>query len=260
MKYKIFHGDCLHHLKNIPKNSVDLILTDPPYGTTAAHWDKVIDFEKFWSETDRILTHNGSAILTASQPFTTMLISSNIEQFKYCLVWEKSRGSNFVHSKYQPMKTHEDIVVFSKGGCAQGSKNPMIFNPQFVLGKSYVIKARDRKSNIDTMSKGNIQSKIAHHNNEGKRNPRSVLYFTNAADAEGGAFHPTQKPIALFEYLVMQYSNSKSIVLDPFMGSGTTGVATIKAQRKFIGIEKESKYYSIAERRINELAKMKKLF
>lgn len=258
-KYKLALGDCLKKMDLIKDASVDLVVTDPPYGTTAASWDKRVDFEQYWIQVNRILNGIGTVIMTASQPFTTQLISSNLVQFKYCLVWEKSRGSNFVHAKFQPLKTHEDIVLFSKGGSAQGSKTPMVYNPQFTEGKPYK-RTNNRNSTkpLETLSGGKVHSAISHHDNsDGKRTPRSVLYHIVASDADG-TFHSTQKPVSLMEYLIKQYSNENSIIVDPFMGSGSTGVACMNTGRRFIGIEKEEHYYLIALKRIKEAAKPKR--
>ena len=151
---KLMQGDCLEKMKGIDDGSVDMVLTDPPYGTTACKWDSIIPLEPMWEQLKRIIKPNGAIVMTASQPFTTTLIASNMKMFKYCWVWEKNKGSNFQHSKFQPLKVSEDICVWSCGGSAQGSKNPMIYNPQMVVGKEYV-GFNNPIGSIGTMSKGN---------------------------------------------------------------------------------------------------------
>ncbi len=236
-------------MDKISDKSIDLVLCDPPYQTTGCKWDKLIPFDKLWIQLNRVLKDYGTVIMTASQPFTTHLIYSNISLFKYCLVWEKSRGSNFVHAKFQPLKCHEDIVVFSKGGSAQGSKNPMVYNPQMVDGLPYD-KGSGHKT-FDHLSGGNTKKDDRKlENKSGKRYPRSVIYFPTA-ESEGKTYHPTQKPLKLMEYLINQYSNVDDTVLDFAMGSGTTGLACKNTNRNFIGIEKDLNYFNIANERIN---------
>ena len=240
-------GDCLERMKEIPDGSVDLILTDPPYGTTACKWDSVVPLEPMWNELKRIIKPNGAIVLFGSEPFSSTLRCSNLEMFKYDLVWEKSKGSNFVHSKYQPLKTHENIIVFSKGGAAQGSKKPMKYYPQMTIGIPYDKGFGHNK--LETLSSGLSKSTSIHLKNEsGLRYPRSVQYF-KTAECEG-RFHPTQKPVALMEYLIKTYKQEGETVLDFTMGSGATGVACKNLNRKFIGIEKDETYFKIAQDRI----------
>lgn len=243
----LHQGDCLKLMKKIADKSVDLILSDLPYGTTACKWDSIIPFEQLWIEYERIIKDNGTFILTASQPFTSALIMSNPKLFKYELIWEKSKASNFVHANFQPLKAHENIVVFSKGGSAQGSKSPMTYNKQMTTGKPFSYIATDISSK-EVLSKGGGKGDVKKQSN-GERNPRSVLYF-KTADSEG-KLHPVQKPIALFEYLIKTYSNEGEVVLDNCIGSGTTAIAAINTNRKWIGIEMEEKYVEIANNRIN---------
>lgn len=236
---KIYNEECIEGMKKIEDKSVNMILCDLPYGTTRSKWDSIIPFDKLWEQYERIITDNGIIVLTASQPFTSALVMSNPNLFKYSLVWEKSKASNFVHVNYQPLKAHEDILIFTKGGTAQGSKNPSTYNKQMVDGKPFSYIATD-VSKKDLMqgggSKGDVKKK-----SDGKRNPRSVVYFKTAENE--GKWHPTQKPIALFEYLIKTYSNEGDVVLDNCMGSGTTAIACINTGRNYIGFELEEEYY-----------------
>jgi len=248
-EYSLFFGDCLERMKEIPDDSVDLILTDPPYGTTACKWDSVIDFTLMWEQLKRIIKPKGAIVLFGSEPFSSTLRCSNLEMFKYDLVWEKSKGSNFVHSKYQPLKTHENIIVFSKGGAAQGSKTPMTYNPQMVDGVPYDKGFGHNK--LETLSSGLSKSTSIHLKNEsGLRYPRSVQYF-KTAECEG-RLHPTQKPVALLEYLIKTYTNEGEVVLDFTAGSFSTGVASLNTNRKFLGIEMNEKYFDIGVNRMQE--------
>ena len=223
---KLYNDDMFDVFSNIEPQSIDLLLTDFPYGTLNKRrneWDKIIDYDKFWYYVDIMCKPNCAIVSTAAQPFTSVLISTNYRDFKYCLVWEKSKSTGYLNAKKQPMRSHEDIVVFYK-------KQPT-YNPQMTVGKPY--------------DKG----KAVHvKNTEGTRYPRSVLYFKTAEDE--GKLHPTQKPIALYEYLVKTYSNEGDTILDPCMGSGTTGIASLNTNREFIGIERDENYYTIAEKRL----------
>jgi site-specific DNA-methyltransferase (adenine-specific) len=233
-------------MKDIPDGSVDMILCDLPYGTTACAWDSVIPFEPLWEQYKRVIKPNAAIVLTASQPFTTALISSNYKMFKYEWIWEKTKASNFVHSNYQPLKAHENICVFSFGGSAQGSKMPMTYNKQYEDGEPY-----NRGFTIGgkkILNGGLCGVEIT--NESGKRTPRSVLKISNPSGK--GHLHPTAKPIALMEYLIKTYTNEGETVLDNTMGSGTTGVACVNTNRNFIGIEMDDKYFDIAKNRILE--------
>ena len=232
-------------LGNIEPQSVDLLLTDFPYGTLNKkrnQWDRVIDYEKFWEHVDTICKPNCAIISTAAQPFTSELISTNYTDFKYCLVWEKSKATGYLNAKKQPMRAHEDIVVFYK-------KQPT-YNPQFTSGKPY-----DKGKALRDAEQYGKQTKSVHvKDTEGKRYPRSVLYFKTAEDE--GKLHPTQKPIALYEYLIRTYSNEGDTILDPCMGSGTTGAASLTTNRNFIGIESNEEYYNIASNRLQPVDKV----
>jgi site-specific DNA-methyltransferase (adenine-specific) len=235
---KLALGDCLEEKKNISDGSVDLVLCDLPYGTTACKWDFVIDPVELWRHYCRVCKANAAMVFTASQPFTTTLISSNLKDFRYGLVWEKPQGTNPFQAKIAPMKCHEDILVFYQ-------RKPT-YNPQMTQGKPY----GGFSSETATIGEvyGSAQSKHR-ANPEGTRYPRSVLRFAQ----ERGGLHPTQKPVPLMEYLVLTYSNPGEIVLDNCMGSGTTGVACHNTGRNFIGIEKDPTYYETAKNRIEAL-------
>ena len=206
-------------------------------GTTACKWDSVIPFEPLWAEYERVIKDSGAIVLTASQPFTTVLANSNLRLFRYAWVWEKEQGVNFLMAKKQPLKVHEDILVFYK-------KQPT-YNPQMTKGKPYISGKGDSGEVTGRVKK--IQTK-----NEGTRYPRSVIKFNREV-----GLHPTQKPVALFEYLIRTYTNEGEVVLDNCIGSGTTAVAAINTNRQFIGIEREAKYVEIANKRIAEALERK---
>lgn len=232
----LVHADCLDAMKHIESKSIDMILCDLPYGTTACKWDVVIPFEPLWEQYDRVINDRGAIVLFSSQPFTTTLINSNIKQFKYEWIWEKHQGTNPMLCKVQPMKIHENICVFSK--------NSPLYNPQFGIGKKYngyISKGSIGEVYGDTKFNG-------HNDNDGKRYPTSILKFRGMK--YDGGLHPTQKPVPLLETLIRTYSNEGDIVLDNCMGSGSTGVACVNANRNFIGIEKDNNYFEIAKNRI----------
>lgn len=219
-----------------------MVLCDLPYGTTACKWDSVIPFARLWDEYKRIAKQDSAIVLTASQPFTTALISSNYDWFKYCLVWEKASATGVLDCKFRPLKAHEDIVVFSASGCSNGSKPPMKYSPQMTPGKPYSINRKNTETQ-KSFSRSEVSRTDTH--SDGNRYPRSVVYFKNET-----GLHPTQKPVALMEYLIRTYTKEGETVLDNTMGSGTTGVACKNAGREFIGIERDPDYFSIAKKRI----------
>lgn len=229
---KVTQGDCLEVMREIPDESVDMILCDLPYGTTACKWDAIIPFDELWAQYERVIKDDGAIVLTSSQPFTTSLIASNMKLYRYSLVWEKEQGVNFLMAKKQPLKVPEDINVFYK-------KQPA-YNPQMTEGKPYT--SGKGTSGEVTGHVTKVQTK-----NEGTRYPRSVLQFKRET-----GMHPTQKPVALFEYLIKTYTNEGETVLDNCLGSGTTAAAAINTNRNFIGIEREPEYVAIAQRRIDE--------
>tara|TARA_R100001594_G_scaffold148970_2_gene205504 strand:+ start:36 stop:764 length:729 start_codon:yes stop_codon:yes gene_type:complete len=240
MDIKLLNGDCIEMMKDIKSESVDLILTDLPYGVLNPRnkWDDIIPFDDMWFQSNRISKPNTAFITTAKQPFTSQLIMSNLKDFRYTLIWEKSKATGYLNSKKIPLIAHEDIVVFYK-------KLPT-YNPQMTEGTPY-----DKGTAIrDTKSYGRQTKAIHVKNDTGLRYPRSVKYFATA-EMEGG-YHPTQKPIKLYEWLIKMYSNDNDVVLDIAMGSGTTGVACSNTNRNFIGIELDKKYFKIADERINK--------
>ena len=247
--YKLMFGDCLERMKEIPDGSVDLVLTDPPYGTTACKWDSVIDFDLMWEQLKRVIKPNGAIVLFGSEPFSSKLRCSNLEMFKYDWIWEKSKGSNFTQAKNMPIKFHETISVFSKGKTIHKSQsaNRMPYNPQ---GLIKVDKKWSRPKKYETEHKLSRDSHKLERVIEFENYPKSILKFTNSDNRERG-LHPTQKPVALLEYLIKTYTQEGETVLDFTMGSGSTGVACLNTNRKFVGIEMDANYYEIACDRLN---------
>ena len=235
---ELIKGDCLEVMKDIPDKSIDMILCDLPYGTTACKWDSVIPFEPLWEQYNRIIKDNGAIVLFGSEPFSSALRMSNIKKYKYDLKWQKDQGSDFMLAKKKPLKDYEDIMVFYK-------KQPT-HNPQMREGFKKWTK-KDTGNNIighlGKQEKSQIKQSIGD-----KRYPISILKFNRIRNG----LHPTQKPVELLEWLIKTYTNEGETVLDNCMGSGSTGVACINTNRKFIGIEKDDKYFEIAYNRINE--------
>ena len=241
-----YQGDCLVEMDKIADKSVDMILCDLPYGTTACKWDSVIPFEPLWMQYERVIKDSGAIVLTGSQPFTSVLVMSNPKLFKYEWIWEKSKASNFVHVNYQPLKAHENILVLSKMPAAQNSaKRNMVYNPIKTQGEPY---NRGKVKVTEGVLSGGRNKQVEVASVNGERHPRSVLYF-KTAEFEG-IVHPTQKPVELMVYLIKTYTNEGDTVLDNCMGSGTTGVACKKTGRHFIGIEKDPKYFETAVSRV----------
>ena len=235
---KIYNEDCLEGMKRIPDGSVDMILCDLPYGTTACKWDEIIPFGPLWEQYNRIIKDNGAIVLTASQPFTTKLINSNINLFKYELIWDKVKPSSGLHAKQQPLRQHENILIFGK--------NKIEYNPQMEKTELRIDKPRVA-NNGEAFGGKNV---LRQHNNKGLKYPRSILKVSNAN--QRGKVHPTQKPVALFEYLVKTYTSGGETVLDNCMGSGTTAIACLNTNRNFIGFELDKEYFDIASKRIEE--------
>lgn len=232
---RIYQIDCLEGMKLIPDQSVDMILCDLPYGTTRNKWDSIIPLSPLWEQYERIIKFNGAIVLTAQTPFDKVLGYSNLKMLKYEWIWEKEKGTGHLNAKKMPMKNHENILVFYK-------KQP-IYNPQMEKGKSY---HHGSPKNFST----NYNEQIATETiNEGVRYPKTIQKFKRDSQF-GNSLHPTQKPVELFSYLIRTYTNENDIVLDNCMGSGTTAVASIKDNRRFIGFETESKYIEIANKRI----------
>ena len=240
--YKLMFGDCLERMKEIPDGSVDLILTDPPYGTTQCKWDIVIPFDLMWEQLKRIIKPNGAIVLFGAEPFSSLLRCSNIKNFKYDWVWEKSKATGFLNSKRQPLRAHEIISVFYS--------KPPTYTPQMTEGVAYNKGVRKEQTQNDVYgSFDQVEVK-----SDGLRFPRSVQYF-KTAESEGG-FHKTQKPVDLLEYLIKTYTQDGETVLDFTFGSCSTGVAALNTNRKFIGIEMDANYYEIACDRMNNNKKI----
>ena len=246
---KLILGDCLTIMPTLPQ--VDAIITDLPYGTTACAWDEVIPFAPMWAEVKRILKPRGVFVTTASQPFTSKLVMSNLEWFKYEWVWEKNRASDFINANYRPMKQHENIEVFSDGDAAPGCINPMAYNPQGFVRKA-IRKYKDSNLGIGR----DRASQHGNYTSKGENFPISILRFGIDNDVE----HPTQKPVALYEYLILTYTNPGDTVLDISAGSGTTGVAAILTGRNAILIEKDAGYFEVMQRRIAQAQMQPNLF
>ena len=233
-------GDCLEEMKKIPDGSIDMIIADPPYGTTACKWDSVIDLDLMWDQLKRVIKPNGAIVMTASQPFTTTLISSNMKMFKYDWVWQKSRPTGVLNAKKQPLRNKEDVLVFY-------NKQP-VYNPQGLIEINKMVGTGGTSAN----QSGNATGKITQTNSglymqKNGNYPKQIQMF----NSPGKTVHPTQKPVALMEYLIKTYTNQGETVLDFTMGSGTTGVAAKNLNRNFIGIELDADYFEIAKERIN---------
>jgi site-specific DNA-methyltransferase (adenine-specific) len=235
----LYQGDCLEQFLNIPDKSVDLVLTDPPYGTTACKWDSVIPFEPMWKQVWRVLKPNGAAVFTASQPFTSALVMSQIEAFKYDWCWRKSNATGHLNAKKRPLRQHEDILVFSVGATTY---KPQLFTKPSARSAQKSVKSKGAYGEMEEGVFREIPDELGY--------PRSVVDFSTAFHAREAGLHPTQKPVALMEYLIKTYTNEGDTVLDFTMGSGTTGVAAKNLGRNFIGIERDEKYFQIAQERI----------
>jgi len=259
----VLHGDCLELMKNIADKSIDMILCDLPYGTTACKWDVIIPFDKLWEQYHRIIKDNGAIVLTASQPFTSVLVMSNVKMFKEEIIWLKNKGSNGFSINQKHIKVHESILIFSQN-------SNYIFNPQkwLVQEKEFLTQ---RKTLKEFECGNNIYGKAKRIRklDDGTRNPISIVTasvpitkaknkkYNNKIDIN---MHPTQKPVALFEYLIKTYTNEGDIVLDNCAGSGTTAIAAINTNRNYILMEQEQKYIDIINNRIAEYTKQKTLF
>ena len=251
----LFQGDCLDIMPLIPDKSVQLILADLPYGTTACKWDSIIDLNLLWKQYKRIIKDNGAIVLTASQPFTTKLISSNYEMFKYELIWEKSRASNIFFRNTQPLKYHENILVFSLAGAHNMSIEKMLYNPKMQeRDKKNIRTAKSYKTSGNTIF-GDERTFISSIDNDRRSSsniyPKSIIKIGSMSNFKNTERqHPTQKPLELMKYLILTYSNENDMVLDNTMGVGTTCLGAKELNRSFIGIEKEVKYYELAVARV----------
>ena len=237
-KIDLLHGDCLELMKDIPDGSIDMILCDLPYGTTACKWDTAIPFEPLWEQYRRVIKPNGAIALFGSEPFTSMLIVSNIEQFKYNWIWQKNKTTGFLNAKKQPLNDNETVSIFYKKQCT--------YNPQMTVAEKVY------KRGIVTRNKSDCygSERSFRHEDTGKRYPKRIQYFNNNFTRE--QLHPTQKPVALFEYLIKTYTNPGELVLDNCMGSGTTAIACMNTGRDFLGFEMDKGYYDIACKRIED--------
>ena len=248
MKQEIWHGDCLELMKNIPDKSVDVILCDLPYGTTACKWDIVVQFEPLWKEYKRIIKDNKAIVLFGDEPFSSFLRTSNLEYYKYDWYWRKTRPAGFTNAKLKPLKDIETISIFSSGATANGSARNMPYNPQGLedcnvdWNRPQVYLDGDKGVNPARKS-NKLNRKI-----EKTGYPRQILDFPNPNNE---VLHPTQKPVELLEYLIKTYTNEGDLVLDNCAGSGSTLVAAKNLNRQFIGIEKEESYYKICLERLN---------
>jgi len=237
---QLMQGDCLELMKDIPDKSIDMILCDLPYGTTACKWDTIIPFEPLWEQYNRIIKDNGAIVLFGSEPFSTTLRYSNLKMYKYDWIWGKSIGANPLLCKKQPMRYHENISVFYKKQC--------VYNPQMTIGKMRDKKPKTWGDKTDEIYGGALSRFKGKSNINNLYYPRSYQYFSNANQKD--KLHPTQKPVPLLEYLIKTYTNEGETVLDNCMGSGSTGVACLNTNRNFIGIELDDKYFEIAKERI----------
>ena len=248
----LVNGDCLIEMSTIPDKSVNLILTDLPYGETRSKWDKILDFDKLWEHYLRVITDNGAIVLFGNEPFSSMLRQSQPNYYRYDWKWVKNRATGFANCNYRPMRAYEDIMVFSKANASAGGKtNPMIYNPQGLIEVNKTKKnTANRKGlisyNNNNLGENNSLNGDSEYVQKYTNYPNNILYF----DCEKKYVHPTQKPLELMKYLVLTYSNIGDMVLDSRMGSGTTGVACKELNRDFIGIEIDKKYFDIASERM----------
>lgn len=232
----LIHGDCLEEMKNIEDNSIDMILTDPPYGTTACKWDTIIDLDLMWEQLNRIIKLNGAIALFGSEPFSSKLRISNLKNYKYDWVWNKKKAGNIFLAKQQPMKIHENIIIFNT------NKNK--YYPQMIK-RDKIKKSKNYGTGEAIGGKNKKEDKLYTYTH---KNPVSIIEVSNAN--QKGKLHPTQKPVTLLEYLIKTYTNENETVLDFTMGSGSTGVACKNLNRNFTGIELDNDYFEIAKERI----------
>lgn len=233
----LWQGDCLELMKRIPDGSIDMVLADPPYGTTQCSWDSTLPLDKVWEQLERIVKPDGAIVLTAQSPFDKVLACSNLSLFRYEWIWEKGNATGFLNSKKMPLKAHENVLVFYK--------NLPTYNPQKTTGHE---KKTSKRGTVGSECYGKNIHKIAYESTD--RFPRTVQFFSSDKQKEN--LHPVQKPVALMEYMIKTYTNEDETVLDFTMGSGTTGLACLKTGRNFIGIELEDKYFNIAHDRLKK--------
>jgi len=238
---ELIQGDCITEMQKIKSGSIDAIITDPPYGTTACKWDSVIDFELMWEQLNRIIKPNGAIVLFGSEPFSSALRMSNIKNYKYDIVWQKNNFTGFLRAKKAPLKAHEVISIFC-------NKSENYYPQKWLIREEFIDK---RKTLNNTKIKDGVLKNIkrVRKADDGTRYPTSIIQFAHKPNKN---VHPTQKPVALMEYLIKTYTNENELVLDFTMGSGSTGVAAKNLNRSFIGIEQDPNYFKIAEERINK--------
>ncbi|HHQ4453013.1 TPA: DNA-methyltransferase [Aeromonas veronii] len=237
MSIDLFHGDCLDLLPTISDGSIDMVLADPPYGTTQCKWDSVIDLAAMWRELERVCKPNAAIVMTAAQPFTAQLVCSNMGMFKYEIIWEKGNATGFLNAKKQPLRAHESVLVFYR-------QQPT-YNPQMTSGHA---RKTSKRKTVNSECYGKALSLTEYDSTE--RYPRSVQFFSS--DKQRGSYHATQKPVALMEWLIRSFSNPGDVVLDFCMGSGTTGVSCLNTGRNFVGIEKDAGIFNVAVSRLTE--------
>ena len=243
-RIKLLKGDCLELMNDLPDNSIDMVCCDPPYATTSIEWDKLLDFDKMWEQYGRIVKPKGVIVLFGSQPFSAQLICSKLKWFRYELIWNKNKCGSPGLAKYRPMKTHENVLIFYKdsGGT---------YNPQMEVGEPYARKSKNPEGYVGRKNDHGYGMKPrTEFENKGTRYPKSILNISRDFSAQQQV-HPTQKPVPLCEWLVRTYSNEGDTVLDNCMGSGSTGVACVNTNRRFIGMEMNDEYFDICQERIH---------
>ncbi len=239
----LYKGDCIEIMKELSDKSIDLICCDLPFGTTKNNWDEIIPFDKLWEQYNRIIKDDGAIILFSTGIFTHKLVLSNVKMYKYEIIWHKSKSGSAFTAKYRPIQKHENILIFGKG--------KVVYNPQLEEGEPYYRKRKPNKGDKPNNHKLGVTSESETINN-GFRYPSTVQFFQQKWRRQDQV-HPTQKPVELIEWLIKSYSNENDTILDNTMGSGTTGIACTNTNRKFIGIEKEDKYFNIAVNRLNNI-------
>ena len=254
-KHLLVKGSCLRQMSKLPDNCIDMVFCDLPYGTTRNSWDSIIPLDKLWKQYDRIVKDDGAVVLTAANPFDKVLAMSNIDNFKYDWVWHKNKATGHLNSKKMPMKAHEYVMVFYK-------KLP-VYNPQFTSGHK-PMNAVGAKENVEAPKKtrnyNHVDTVLGNPGGQTWRHPRTVIDIPVINNDNGAKWHPTQKPVALCEYFINTYSNEGDVVLDNTMGSGSTGVACMRTNRKFVGMEMDQSYFNKAKEWINREANELKLF
>ena len=248
-RYKLYLGDCLERMDKLIEEGVkvDMVLCDPPYGTTACKWDSIIPFDEMWERLNKLIKPNGAIVLFGTQPFSSLLISSNIKKYKHSWVWHKKNAGNLLVAKYQPLKTTEDVMVFTSKG------ERVNYYP--IMSSGHKDRSKDRPTKKRTDLYNTIKSgQFKHSNNKrgDERYPKHLITFSNAS--RKNHYHPTQKPIPLLEYLIKTYTKDNELILDFTMGSGSTGVACLNIKRRFIGIELDEKYFNIAKERLSKIS------